>query len=201
MTLSSIFLNKIKYNSLIIDYIIILKQIMKSKNIYFPNNFYKEWLEYLLPIYSFNENNIYYDYSNIMYFLQKYNINNGIFNIMFKNNNSKLNDIYVSVYIVNNIIKHDNSILYIKININKKYLYCIDYKILEYNFEIPMIELYNLNNIKTYYIFDNYMCNIWEKYYGLYMYDYVLSKPSEKIIYYQLFKKIIIKFIDPLLSN
>ena len=50
-----------KYNYLIIDYVIILKQIMKSKNIYFPNNFYKTWVEYLLPIYGFDKNNIYYD--------------------------------------------------------------------------------------------------------------------------------------------
>ena len=193
-----------KYNSLIIDYIIILKQIMKSKNIYFPNNFYKEWIEYLLPKYFFNKNNIYYDYSKIKYFLQKYNINNGIFNIIYKNNNyiyQSFNNIYMYVYIVNNVIKHENNILYITINFNKKYLYFLDYTILKYIFEIPIIELHNLKYIKTYYVFDNYMKNIMEKYNGLYMFNYILSKPSEKIIYYELFKKIVMKFIDQLQSN
>ena len=191
---------EMKYNSLIIDYIIILKQIMKSKNIYFPNNFYKKWVEYLLPTYSFNENNIYYDYSNIIYFLPKYNINNRI----FKNNNfiyQSYNNIYISVYLLNRNIKYENNILYAKINFNKKYLYIFDYTILEYIYEIPIIELNKLKYIKTYYSFDKYMNNIWEKYYGLYMFDYILSKPSNKIIYYELFKKIIVKFIDQLQSN
>lgn len=190
---------KLKYNSLIIDYIIILKQIMKSKNIYFPNNFYKTWVEYLLPVYSFDKNNIYYDYCKLIYFLPKYNINNKIFNIIYKNNNyiyQSYNNIYISVYLINNNIKYENNILYVKININKKYLYILDYTILEYIYEIPMIELYNLKYIKTYYTFNKYIFHIWEKYYGLYMFDYILSKPSNKIIYYEIFKKIIIKFID-----
>jgi hypothetical protein len=67
---------------------------------------------------------------------------------------------------------------------------------LEYIYEIPIVELCNLKYIKTYYVFNSYMQYIWEKYYGLYMFDYILSKPSNKIIYYELFKKIIIKFID-----
>jgi hypothetical protein len=67
---------------------------------------------------------------------------------------------------------------------------------LEYIYEIPMVELCNLKYIKTYYVFNSYMQYIWEKDYGLYMFGYILSKPSNKIIYYELFKKIIIKFID-----
>ena len=190
---------KRKYNSLIIDYIIILKQIMKTKNIYFPNIFYKTWVEYLLPTYTFDENNIYYDYSKIVYVLQKYNINNRVFNIIYKNNNciyDSYNNIYISVYLLNSDIKYENNILYVKIDFNKKYLYIFDYTLLEYIYEIPMIELNNLKYIKTYYSFDKYMIDIWEKYYGLYMFDYILSKPSNKVIYYELFKKIIVKFID-----
>ena len=188
-----------KYNSLIIDYIIILKQIMKSKNMDFPNNFYKIWVEYLIPEYLFNKNKIYYDYSKIVYFLPKYNINNGIFNIIYKNNNyiyQSYNNIYTSVYLLNSDIKHENNILYVKISFNTRYLYVFDYTILEYIYEIPMVELYNLKYIKTYYAFNSYMNDIWEKYYGLYMFDYVLSKPYNKVIYYELFKKIVNKFID-----
>ena len=188
-----------KYNSLIIDYIIILKQIIKSKNMDFPNNFYKIWVEYLIPEYLFNKNKIYYDYSKIVYFLPKYNINNGIFNIIYKNNNyiyQSFNDIYVSVHILNSDLKYENNILYTKIIFNKRYLYIFDYTIITYIFEIPIIELNNLKYVKTYFTFNKYMYDIWEKYYGLYMFDYVLSKQIDKIIYYELFKKIIVKFID-----
>ena len=61
---------------------------------------------------------------------------------MCKNNDyiyQSFNNIYISVYVLNNAMKYEHNILYVKINFNKKYLYFLDYTILKYIFEIPMI--------------------------------------------------------------
>jgi hypothetical protein len=120
---------------------------------------------------------------------------------MYNNILFDINNIYTSIHISNNKMKNDNYILYVEINFYKKYLYIIDYTLIKYIFEIPIIDLDNIKNIKTFILFDNYMIQIFEKYYGLFMLEYILSKPYNKIIYYQLFKKIILRFTDLLKSN
>lgn len=192
----------IKYKSVMIEYLIILKLIMKKKNIYFSNNFYVEWLEYLLPsikikLYNIINNQIYSNIYRFNDFLMKYNIKYFTKNIIKK---SYFNNFDVNINIISNL---DNflikNIISIKINFIQK-IYIFNLSLYQFEFSIPIDEidnLYKLNNKNIIFNeFDKFMTNIWNNNQGILMYDYMFSSSIKKIIYFDFFKKIVLRLIS-----
>lgn len=201
-------LNKSK----VIDYIICLKLIIKKINIEMPNIFYKEWISYLLP--SFN--NKYNSYNNIIMnaniFISSYNLNNKLLHILNKEYSRK--EYYINPDITvtikkNKIFTANKNIILINIYLHK-YYYILKFKIKyimdKFMFELPInilniILLYKNNNNKIdFNYFNNAMTLIWTDNSTMLMDDYIYCNAFKKIIYYDLFKKIILKNIDNLIN-
>lgn len=201
-------LNKSK----VIDYIICLKLIIKKINIEMPNIFYKEWISYLLP--SFN--NKYNSYDNIIMnaniFISSYNLNNKLLYLLNKEYCRK--EYYINPDITvtitkNKIFTANKNIILINIYLHK-YYYILKFKIKyimdKFIFELPInilniILFYknNNNNIDFNY-FNNAMTLIWTDNSTMLMDDYIYCKAFKKIIYYDLFKKIVLRNIDNLIN-
>lgn len=129
------YINKKKFNSQsksnddnhskMIDYILLLRLIMHNKGFYFHNNFYIEWVYYLLPYIKPSSNYEYNDYNNYRYIICKYNINHNLFDIS-NNKNIYKNIEFDNNYTMEIDIKNKNNIeniqmLIFNINIFKKY--------------------------------------------------------------------------------
>jgi len=194
--------NNIQNKSKMIDYLILLNLLMNNLNIYFPHNFYKEILLYLIPkiyiklnLIKNNFFNIYYDYCNCNYFIAKYNIKHRLLHIfnkiyLSKDKNYINNNIYTKITIFNNYY-NDIKILDIKIYFINKFI-IFDNLINLFEFKLPIDMNYMFKNIKEYNSFNkfNNLCKlIWENNKGLLMDDYIFSNGIKKIIYNDLFKK------------
>ena len=192
----------------IIDCLILLNLWMNKFNIYFPYNFYKELLLYLIPKIDIKLSllkndffNMYYDYCSCDYFVAKYNIKhyllykiNKIY--LSKNNNYINNNIYTKITIFNNYY-NDIKILDIKIYFINKYA-IFNNLINLFEFKLPIDMDYIFKNIKEYNSFNkfnNLSKLIWENSKGLLMDDYIFSNGLKKIIYYNLFKKIVLRLL------
>lgn len=191
------------YNrSKLIDYLLLLKIIMKDRNIHFSNLFYIEILSYfqikILSIYTeiLNNNNYYFsDLANNV--ISKYNLNY----LLFENKNyfeNKLNydyfnnDIHITISIKKNRI-HEIEVFDIHIIFNIFSNYLVK-KIEKYQYEIPII-LYQRIKYHNFNIFNNIILDIWKEYMGLIMWDYFISDDNIKYIYYELYKKIIVRLL------
>ena len=180
--------------SKMIDYIILLKLMMKHKNVYFPNNFYVEWLSYLLPNSKIRISTIlnknYYEFSDTNDFITKYNIKDAIKDAIVEHNFNKSIP-YVSINVSNKTL-FDKKIIYVKIEFIKKYFFYIFCNIiLKFEYEIPYEYIIKFKNINTFTDFDNLIKNIYGSNYGVFMNNYLDCNEIEKNIYYDLFKKII----------
>ena len=209
------------YNKLkVIDYIIILKLLIKKLDIEFPNNFYENWVLYLVPIIDFN----FYEKKNIFTYcdnnfannlISKYNLKHKLFKVFDKtyistsykidlvNNNYINNNIRYIFEFRRDIIEGKKSII-LKINFIDKYpCTIIDKVIHSFLFEIPEDNLDLLNKKKwTYNEFNNLIIQLWEESQGLIMMDYVyFSSPMKKIIYFDFFKKILLRIIVKMQSS
>lgn len=186
--------NKLK----IIDYLIILKLIMKNKNMDMPVLFYKLWLEYLQPY--INKN--YFNKINSHEYISILNLNSAITNynlkdyLLFKFNSEfkKQNNFNFEIKINYNIIGI-NKYIFFEINLyNHNNIFFS--KIEKFIYQYPEIDIHFIINTKfNYNNFNNYMLKIWELEHGVIMYDYFISNPLKKIIYYDFFNKIIKKNI------
>lgn len=175
------------YNcSKIIDYIILFKLILHNKNLYFPNIFYKEWAMYLIPTIKNN-------YCRINEVTPRYNFKDNFIKILsrlHKTENTYFSLLSKKTYFDNiEIIKIDislfNSLFYNKIN---SFIFELEYYI---------IDKIKLEMSWTFKKFDILIENLWEKSYALFMDDYMSSNSLKKIIYYYIFKKIILRIIQP----
>jgi hypothetical protein len=197
----------------IIDYFILIKLIFYKYYVFLHNDFYKEIIEYLLPIIRFN-NNLYkkiynnyyvYDIDNVLNFSNKYNIKDKFVKLLYKNNNFnydinnekykiKLEIQFNTFFDYSNTfgIIESNGIFFIKITFIKEILF-FNFPISSFYFDIPLINVYEIKKINKFTMFDNYMTSIWENNMALIMYNYIISHPIKKIIYYELFKKIILR--------
>jgi hypothetical protein len=200
-------LNKSK----VIDYIICLKLIIKKINIEMPNIFYKEWISYLLP--SFNNYNNYNNYNNIIMnsniFISSYNLNNKLLHKLNKEYYSKNHysnpDITVNIK-KDKIFRENKNIILIDIYFHK-YYYILNFKIKyiidKFMFEFPInilkMILINKNNIDFNY-FNDLINLIWTDNSTMLMDDYIYCSAFKKIVYYDLFKKIILRNIDNLIN-
>jgi hypothetical protein len=167
----------------IIDYIILLNLFFRKKNIYFDKIFYIEFSNYLIPQIKINDS--YYEYLKINDFITKYNIKNKLLYLsnIFKSINS------IKIYIYFDKIDQ-NKMVNIQIKLIQKIIFNFEKNIFEFN--LPLNLLQTFKNIKfTYNYFNEIMTNIWEDNYGLLMSKYIFSSAIDKIIYYELFKKII----------
>jgi hypothetical protein len=201
--------NKIK----IIDTIIILKLLIKKLNFEFPNNFYEEWVLYLIPVIDFNSYQrknkfTYYDSDLANSLISRYNIKHKLFKVFDKNyiTNDNSIDLVNTNYISNNIryifeFRRDSyerkKIIILKIDFIDKYQFTVIDKVLHsFLFEIPEdnLDLFN-KKIWSYNEFNNLIVGIWADNQGLIMTDYVFSAPMKKIIYFDLFKKILLRII------
>lgn len=170
----------------IIDYLILLNLIFRNKNMYFHNIFYKEFSKYLIPYIDIKINDSYYEYLKYNEFITKYNIKNKLLNI-FKNIN------FVKIFIYFDKIDQ-NKIIIFKIKFLNKILFNFEKKVFEFN--LPLKLLVPLKNIELKYnIFNINMIELWKNNYGLLMSNYIFSSAIDKIIYYELFKKIILRII------
>lgn len=176
-----------------LEYIIILKLLMKKKNIDFSNNFYIDWVIYLKPNISnkiFKEVNIksYYESYLLIDFINKYNLKKNLFNLLDKN----IIDNNTYAYLTYTKNKYNNSnTINIVISIQKYNIFiCSKYYL--FIFDIPLDYLEKIMKKKmTYNYFHHFSCDIYENNHGVLMSDYIYSSPFQKIIYYDLFKKII----------
>jgi hypothetical protein len=196
--------------SMVSNYIYFLKLIMKKYKIYFPNNFYTEIGQYLLPIIDYDlYKNISTDYFyqgyfreypfdlfvssfNLKYFTKKFDIN-----IDKKVNiSSNKKDIYTKLIIKRKIFNNHLTVYKLDIFFYSNYFY-MNYKIDEF---IIYIYLNNNNDIlhyktKKFSYFNNYIKYIWEMNQGLIMDDYIFSRYDRRILYYELYKKCFHKLI------
>lgn len=218
--MSNIFTEKYINNNKakIIDYFILIKLIFLKYNVHFYDTFYQEIIEYILPKININNlmyntiSNTYYclDYDDILNFNNKYNIKNKYIKLLFKNsnflneyNNSKKNNFNMKIdiqyntsydyYIRENGVSPLNGIIFIKLTFIKDIFYILNYTITNFIYEIPLYMIYEIQNINTFTQFDNIITNIWENNLGFVMYDYIVSDTIKKIIYYEFFKKIILR--------
>ena len=176
-----------------LEYIIILKLLMKKKNIDFTNNFYIDWVMYLKPNINnkiFKEITIktYYESYLLVDFISKYNLKKNLLNLLDKS----IIDNNTYVYLTFTKNKYNGSdIINIVISIQKYNIFiCTNYYL--FIFDIPLNYLEGIMKKKmTYNYFHNFLCNIYENNHGVLMSDYIYSSIFQKIIYYDLFKKII----------
>ena len=185
--------NKIK----IIDYLIILKLIMKNKNIEMPILFYKLWLDFLQP--DINKNNFKIIYNNEYLYLLNMNTAITKFNLkdylLFTfNPEFKILKNYIFEIKYNYNIVGIKKFIFFEINIFNNTTFFSKRE--KFIFQYPENDIHFIINKKfNYNSFNNYMLHIWELEEGVIMYDYVISKPLKKIIYYDFFNKIIKKII------
>lgn len=194
-----------KYNKCkLIDYLLLIKLIMEERNIYFSNLFYIEIVSYLkphiLPIYNSIINNNQYNYSDLANnIISKYNIDYSLFGykIFMKNKPYSLyvnKDMYIDIYIKKKIT-NDITIFDIKIHFN---LYSFNINVIGkidfFHYEIPVISYKNIK-YNTFDNFNNDMIDIWSDNFAIFMWDYFTCINDKKIIYYELFKKIIIRLL------
>ena len=192
--------NNMQNKSKIIDYLILLNLLMNKLNIYFPYNFYKEILLYLIPNIDIKINfikdnfyNMYYDYCDYNYFMTKYNIKHYLLHYL-NNNNYKNKNIYTKTIIFNN---NHNDIETIDINIYFINKFIIFNNIIHlFQFRIPVIMNIMIKYINKYDIFNNFIIMIWEDNKGLLMDDYIYSSPIKKIIYFELIKKVVKRLLN-----
>lgn len=203
-------LNKSK----MIDYIICLKLIIKKLNIEMPNIFYEEWASYLVPSFNNNYNN-YNNYNNIIMnsniFISSYNLNNKLLYTLNKEYYSKNYysnpDITVNIK-KDKIFKENKNIILIDIYFHK-YYYILNFKIKyiidKFMFEFPInilkMILIHKNKININFNYFNDLINlIWTDNSTVLMDDYIYCSAFKKIIYYDLFKKIVLRNIDNLIN-
>lgn len=174
--------------SKVIDYILLLKLIMYNKGFYFPNNFYVEWINYLLPYIKPLSNYQYNDYNSYNYIICKYNINDTLFNID-KNNFS------ISI-----IMETKNNLCNMKalnFNINIFKIVFLKKTILSFNFTFPIKDIFFIKtNNWNYDTFNNYIEKLWVFSKTLEMDDYIYSEVYKKQLYYEIFKKIVLRILS-----
>ena len=180
----------------VIDYLILIKLVIKNKfgyKIDFNNIFYQNIITYILPNfrtifkinndilsyiyykYIFPINNTFVDICSFDNFVNKYNIKLNIKNSLCKLNNNKIlkiTTVYykINIFNINFDIQNTCQIVF-EIpfdSINKNFL---QFRFKDFN--KLMINLYNIN--------------------GTLMYDYIIADSQLKLIYYEFFKKIIVK--------
>lgn len=183
----------------VIDYLLLLKLIMYNKGYDFPNNFYTNWVNYLLPYIKTNNNYEYSDNDNFKSIVCKYNINHNIFDI------SKNIDIYNNIEFIKNLnidinlhnkYNYDNiKILRCDIKFFKKKLFYRSI-LLSFSFDIPKCDLYLIKkNIWDYEKFNKYLEEKWVLSHSLDNDDYIYSDKYKKILYFEIFNKIILRII------
>jgi hypothetical protein len=185
-------------HSKMIDYILLLRLIMHNKGFYFHNNFYIEWVYYLLPYIKPSSNYEYNDYNNYRYIICKYNINHNLFDISYNKNIYK-NIEFDNNYCIEIDIKNKNNIeniemLIFNINIFKKYF--LKKTILSFIFTFPTINIFFIKtNNWDYDTFNNYIEKIWVFTKTIEMDDYIYSNNNKKKLYYEIFKKIVLRIL------
>jgi len=202
-------INTNSYNKCkIIDYFILLKLIFRKNNIHMYDDFFKDLVLYLTPTI---DNTFFYETITYEYYIPKskkyctyplkdfinmLNIKNIILHLINDNN-------HIDIYLIDIIIYHKKNdptnLLYIFLKIyekgNKYYSFnhCFD-------FELPQYVLNNkyINAFKNYSFeeFDNYIIDIYNNNYGNIMCDYIDSNKLKKDIYFDLFKKLVIKILE-----
>ena len=187
-------INECDNRSKVIDYILLLKLIMINKGFYFHNNFYVEWVHYLLPYIKPLSNYIYNDYNSYNYIICKYNINHNLFNINEKNDIKLENNFLISITMKSKNNLDNMKVLNFNINIFKN---CFFKKtILSFYFTFPLKHIFLIEtNIWNYDIFNEYIEKIWVYSKTLEMNDYIYSSVYKKKLYYELFKKIVLRIL------
>jgi hypothetical protein len=187
-------MNEIDNRSKVIDYILLLKLIMINKGFYFPNNFYVEWVHYLLPYIEPLSNYIYNDYNSYNYIICKYNINHNLFNINEKKDIELENNFFISIIMKSKNNLDNRKVLNFNINIFKN---CFFKKtILSFHFTFPLKDIFLIEtNIWNYDIFNEYIEKLWVFSKTLEMDDYIYSTVYKKNLYYEIFKKIVLRIL------
>jgi hypothetical protein len=187
-------MNESDNRSKVIDYILLLKLIMINKGFYFHNNFYVEWVHYLLPYIEPLSNYTYNDYNSYNYIICKYNINHNLFNINEKKDIELENNFFISIIMKSKNNLNNMKVLNFNINIFKN---CFLKKtILSFNFTFPLKDIFLIGtNIWNYDIFNEYIENLWVFSKTLEMDDYIYSTDYKKILYYEIFKKIVLRIL------
>ena len=190
--------NEIDNRSKVIDYILLLKLIMINKGFYFHNNFYVEWVHYLLPYIEPLSNYTYNDYNSYNYIICKYNINDTLFDINEKKNIYK--DIELehnfSISIIMETKNNLNNMKVLNFNINILKNCFFKKKILSFHFTFPLKDAFFIvTNNWNYDIFNEYIEKLWIFSKTLEMDDYIYSKEYKKKLYYEIFKKIVLRIL------
>ena len=194
------------------EYLILLNLLMNKFNIYFNGIFYKEILQYLIPYLDIKIHmkksiiyDSYYDYCKLDYFIAKYNIKYNLLRhyidtytyTLFSKTNVNENTLFSKTNVNENTYTYtyihqtyynDIKIIYIKI-----YFFMLYGKIYIFKFTIPYNIFNKLYNIKKYKDFNEEMNIIYENNHGCLMDDYIFSNVRKKIVYYELFKKLILR--------
>ena len=169
-----------------------LKLIMNNKNIYMPNNFYIEWVSYLIPVLDDNK----YINSTINDIVPMFNIKYNIITLFEKLLCNKNMNINLYFYDKNIEQTRNKDIKCLTLDIINSIYNIFHYSFVKFNIEIPIKTFSYIKNINwTFHKFNNFIISIWEEYYGLIMDDYISSSYLKKIIYYIFFKKIFMRSI------
>ena len=181
-------------HSKVIDYILLLKLIMHNKGFYFPNNFYVEWVHYLLPYIKPLSNYMYNDYNSYNYIICKYNINDRLFNINEKKDIELEDNFSISIIMESKNNLNNIKVLNFNINIFKN---CFFKKvILSFNFTFPLKDTFFIEtNNWNYEVFNEYIEKLWMLSKTLEMDNYIYSNKYKKKLYYEIFKKIVLRIL------
>jgi hypothetical protein len=131
--------------------------------------------------------------------MNTYNIKYNLIHYLFKISNIDIkninNKVITKIYYYSHSLYEEfkSNIICLKINFIKTYFYVFNYNISSFTFEIPINDLKKLKKLNTFILFDEYINNIWNNNNGILMYEYIISNPIEKIIYFELFKKIFLR--------
>jgi len=187
-------INEYDNRSKVIDYILLLRLIMINKGFYFHNNFYVEWVHYLLPYIKPLSNYNYNDYNSYNYIICKYNINDRLFNINEKKDIELEDNFSISIIMESKNNLNNIKVLNFNINIFKN---CFFKKvILSFNFTFPLKDTFFIEtNNWNYEVFNEYIEKLWMLSKTLEMDNYIYSNKYKKKLYYEIFKKIVLRIL------
>ncbi len=176
----------------IYEYLLYIKLIFRKYGVDLDNLFYKNIIEYLYVKYTIKTEPTYFYYNLFHYhdnqittidFIKHFNITNTFENLLYKYMKINKDDV-VNIYYISYGDINKTFIINIYFTENPNSIFTKNIKII---YDIPIIYINKLLNLKSFVEFNDYIYND-ENNNIVYFIDYILLPNIVKYIYYKLFK-------------